>query len=294
MQDKSFDNPLKGMALTAMGYGLFSLQDAIVKWLVDAYAVPQILFIRSVVIVSAACLVGGRGNLAALARSRNKAALAIRAALILVAWLFYYSAARNLGLAQLTTLYYAAPIVVVALSSVILKEKVGLARWLAVTIGFGGVLLAARPGGSVDPVSAGMALLAALCWALSTILVRLISRSETTSAQMLVSNALFALACAVTLPWTWKSPDLFSLSLMLGLGAAGGVGQFLLYEGFRYAPASTVAPVEYTGFVWAFALGYLIWADIPQLNVVAGAVLIVLGSLGLVLFERRSAALRQA
>ena len=294
MQDKSFDDPLKGIGLTAMGYGLFSLQDAVVKWLVETYAVTQILFIRSVVIVLVAGLIGGRGNVLALASSRNKVALAARAVLILVAWLFYYSAARNMGLAQLTTLYYAAPIVVVGLSAVILKEKVGLPRWLAVTVGFCGVLLAARPGGTVDPVSAGMALLAAICWALNVILVRLISRSETTSAQMLVSNALFAVACALALPWTWKSPDLFSLGLMLGLGAAGGMGQYLIYEGFRYAPASIIAPIEYTGFVWAFALGYLIWADIPHGNVIAGALLILGGSLGLVLFERRSAALRRA
>ncbi len=293
MQDKSFNNPLKGLGFSAMGYGLFSLQDAVVKWLVETYAVTQILFIRSLVIVSVAGLVGGRGSVVALARSRNKVALATRAALILVAWLFYYSAARNMGLAQLTSLYYAAPIVVVALSAVILKEKVGWPRWLAVTVGFCGVLLAARPGGGVDPVSAGMALLAAVCWALNVILVRLISRSESTSAQMLVSNTLFALACALALPWTWKNPDLFSLALMLGLGAAGGLGQFLLYEGFRYAPASMIAPIEYTGFVWAFILGYMIWADIPHLNVVAGALLIVGGSLSLVLFERRSA-LRQA
>ena len=273
--------------MTALAYGLFSIQDALVKWLVASYAVAQILFLRSLVIIVIACLIGGRGNLESLARSRHKTALAVRAALILVAWLSYYSAARSLGLAQLTTIYYAAPISVVALSAPILKERVGALRWLAVLVGFAGTMLAARPDTAMDPIPAAMALFAAVCWGLNVILVRLISRSESTAAQMLVSNTFFAAATAVMLIWTWRTPDLFSLALMFGLGLAGGLGQFFLYEGFRYAPASIVAPIEYTGLVWAFLYGYLIWSDIPRINVVFGAVLIVGGSLSLILFERR-------
>ena len=285
--DSSADRPLKGIGLTALGYALFSVQDATVKWLVETYAVPQILFTRSLVIIAIACVIGGRGNLVSMAQSRNKTALSVRALLILVAWLSYYSAARHLGLAQLTTIYYAAPIIVVALSALILKEQVVAQRWLAVVTGFAGVLLAANPTSTPDPMAAGMALFAACCWGLSVILVRMISRSETTSAQMLVSNALFAAACALTLPWLWKTPHAVDFALMLGLGIAGGLGQFFLYEGFRFAPASIVAPIEYTGLVWAFTYGYLIWSDVPHFNVLMGALLIVSGSLGLLLYESR-------
>jgi drug/metabolite transporter (DMT)-like permease len=95
--------------------------------------------------------------------------------------------------------------------------------------------------------------------------------------------------------WSWKTPDLFSLALMIGIGIAGGLGQFVLYEGFRYAPASAVAPIEYTGLIWAFLYGYLIWADVPRVNVFAGAILIVCSSLSLIWSERRRArALRVA
>lgn len=75
---------------------------------------------------------------------------------------------------------------------------------------------------------------------------------------------------------------------MLGLGAVSALGQFLLYEGYRHAPASTLAPMEYSGLVWAFLFGYLIWSEIPTVNVVAGAVLIVCSSLLLVWWERRA------
>jgi S-adenosylmethionine uptake transporter len=213
-------------------------------------------------------------------------ALTARAALILVAWLSYYSAARHLGLAQLTTLYFAAPIVVVLLSVMILKERVDPVRWIAVVAGFAGVVIAADPGGAVDLVPAAFALFAAFCWALSVILVRVISRSESTTNQMLVSNGLFALACAVILIWSWRTPDLFSLGLMIGLGIAGGAGQYFVYEGFRFAPASALAPIEYTGLVWAFFYGYVIWAEVPALHVVLGAALIVSGSVAFILVER--------
>jgi S-adenosylmethionine uptake transporter len=232
---------------------------------------------------------GGRGSLVAVARSRNKAALAVRAGLILMAWLSFYTAARSLSLAQLTTIYFAAPIIVVALSAPILGERVTGPRWAAVLVGFAGVLLAANPSSGIDPVPAGMAFFAAVCWGLGSILVRMIIHRETAITQMLVSNTVFAVACAVALPWVWKSPDAFSLALMVGLGVAGGFGQYFVFQGFRYAPASIVAPLEYSGLVWAFLYGYLIWADVPHVNVFAGAILIVASSLGLIVVEGRRA-----
>ena len=110
---------------------------------------------------------------------------------------------------------------------------------------------------------------------------------ETTTNQMLISNALFALACLVALPFLWKTPDLNGLALMILLGLAGGFGQFLLFESFRYAPASAIAPIEYTALVWAFLLGFLVWSEVPPLPVFIGASLIVGACLALVWSESR-------
>jgi S-adenosylmethionine uptake transporter len=104
---------------------------------------------------------------------------------------------------------------------------------------------------------------------------------------MMATSFLFVVACGAMLPWLWKTPDLFGWVLMIGLGVVAAAGQYLLYEGFRHAPASTLAPMEYSGLVWAFLYGYLIWSEVPTVNVVAGAVLIVASSLMLVWWERR-------
>ncbi len=279
-----------GIALAACGYAMFAIQDATVKWLVQSYAVPEILFVRSGIIVMVALVAGGGPRVVAeAARSRNQVAIVSRAGLILAAWLLYYSAAARMGLAEITTLYFAAPVIAVCLSALFLKETVGAARWAAVFTGFAGVVVAAGPHGAVAAGPTAMALAAAACWGTSVVLVRWIGRSDSTVVQMLASNALFCLACLPVLPWMWHGPDGFGLALMVMLGLTGGLGQYLLYEGFRFAPASVLAPIEYTGLVWAFLYGYAIWADIPGWNTFAGAGLIVAGSLGLVWFEDRRA-----
>jgi S-adenosylmethionine uptake transporter len=186
-------------------------------------------------------------------------------------------------------MYFGAPVMGVVLAILILKEKVNLVRWLAVLAGFVGVVVAADPSGRANFVPMALVLLAAFCWAWSTVLVRLINRSESTANQMIATSGLFVVICGAMLPFIWKTPDLMGWGLMLGLGLTSGIAQYLLYEGYRYAPASAIAPVEYTGLVWAFIYGYAIWHDIPKPHVFAGAILIVCASLGLVLWEARSA-----
>lgn len=281
-------NPLVGIALSCAGYSLFAIQDAVVKWLVADYSVPQILFVRSVIILVVAGVMVRRLKHPSILKSAHRRSVVLRAGLMLAAWMAYYSAARHLGLAEITTMYFSAPIIVVLLSILVLKEKVGRMRWAACIAGFVGVVLAANPTHAPSLVPTAMVLFAGFCWAWSTVLIRLVSRTESTLNQMMATSFLFAIVCGAVLPWLWKTPDVEGGLLMLGLGVISAVGQYLLYEGFRHAPASTLAPMEYSGLVWAFLYGYLIWSEVPTVNVVSGAILIVTSSLVLVWWERRA------
>jgi S-adenosylmethionine uptake transporter len=105
---------------------------------------------------------------------------------------------------------------------------------------------------------------------------------------MLFSNSVFAIACGLTLPWTWTEPAAVDLALMAALGLIGAGAQYMIIESYRLAPASLVAPFEYTSLVWAFALTYLIWADIPRTAVFAGAAVIILSGVLTVAGEWRA------
>lgn len=277
---------LVGIALACAGYACFAMQDALVKWLVADYEVPEILFMRSLVIVVITGILVRYRRHPSILKSPYRGTVVLRAALMLVAWLLFYNAARYLGLAELTTLYFSAPIIVMFLSILVLKEAIGTGRWIACIGGFIGVTIAANPTHSPNLIPAAMCIVAGFCWAWSTILIRLVSRSETTLTQMFATSLLFGIACALSFPWIWKTPDALGWALMIGLGLVATLGQFLLYEGFRYAPASALAPVEYSGLLWAFVYGYLIWAEIPAVNVFVGALIIVASSLVLIAWER--------
>ncbi|MFO1059303.1 MAG: DMT family transporter [Dongiaceae bacterium] len=291
MQRSGQDRVVSGIYLTIAAFFTFALQDATIKWLVAGLTVWQVLFVRSITIVVIATAMGRGAVWRRTFTSPARWRLMLRGLLLLCAWLSYYSAARTLPLAQLTTIYFGAPVLVTALSLPVLGERVPLQRWLAVGVGFAGVLLAAASGGTGGAiVPALLALLAAGLWGWSMLLIRLISRDETNLVQVLTSSLFFLVAGGVTMPWLWQTPPLRESLLLLMLGLFGAAGQFLIFEAIRRAPASVVAPFEYTSLVWAFVLGYVIWGDIPGLRVFAGGALIILSGLIVFVAERRRAA----
>lgn len=283
-----------GILLTTFSYLLFSVQDASVKWLVAALPVWQILFVRSVTIFLLCLAAGGPRLLRTARRSPVLKPLFLRNILMLAAWLSYYTAARDLGLAELTTLYYAAPIVVTILSVPVLGERVPFNRWLAVATGFVGVVLACDVAakGLKLTLPVCLALMAAVFWAIATVLLRKTALQERTHVQMTISSGFFILFTALALPFVWRPMSAFDLTLMAATGLLAGIAQFALFEGMRRAPVSVLAPFEYSSLVWAFMLGYLIWSDIPGSNVVLGAALIFSAGMIVIAGERFSGRLR--
>ncbi len=278
---------LAGILLTSVGYFLFSLQDASIKLMVVGFSVWQILFFRSATIVSICLAVGGRKLAADTIRSPVLWPMLLRSFVILSAWLCFYSAARDLQLAELTTIYFAAPIVVTVLSVWILKEIVPPVRWIAVFTGFIGVFIACNPLRIGFSVPVMLVLAAACLWALAIVLMRKIALGERTLVQIMLNNGFFLVIAGIPMLFLWQTPATWDLVLLVGTGIIGGVAQYSLFEGMKRAEASVVASFEYTSLVWAFALGWLIWNDVPRVGVFAGAVLIFSAGLLIILAERR-------
>jgi drug/metabolite transporter (DMT)-like permease len=278
-----------GMALGALAYFLFALHDACIKWLVGGgMPVWQVLCWRSAMIC-AVCLAAGRRPLLARALATPiKPLLLGRGLITLAAWLCYYSAARALPLAQLLTLYFAAPLVTTVLAAPLLKERVPPPRWLSVAMGFTGVVVACDPGGIAVSRATLLVLAAAVLWGYAIILMRQTALKESNLLLMFYTNALFLVATAVACATLgWQVPDGRALVLLLAVGCIGALAQLALFEGMRHAAATVMATVEYSALVWAFVLGFIIWGDIPRLAVFAGAGLILGAGALLVVTERR-------
>ena len=270
---------LAGILFTGAAYFLFSMQDASIKLLVAGIAVWQIMFVRSITILVATAAIGGRRLFEDSARSPIVGPMFVRSAFTLAAWLCYYNAARYLQLAELTTVYYAAPIIVTVLSVIMLGEKVPMLRWLAVLIGFAGVFVACDPTRLGLSMPVLLVLAAALLWGIAVVLLRKTAMAERTMIQLILNNFYFLVFSAVPALLVWQTPDWQQLLLLICVGALGGVAQYVLFEGMKRAPVSIVAPFEYTSLVWAFALGFAIWGDVPRREVFLGAALIVTAGL---------------
>jgi len=269
-----------GIGLAASAYLLFSLQDATIKWLATGFTAPQILLMRSVVIVPLCIALGGPKLVVRAIVSPIRLQLVWRSLVLLAAWFCYYSAARYLQLAEMTTIYFSSPLLVAALAMPVLKERVPWSRWASLGIGFAGVVIACRPAAlfRADLAQTGPILLvlaAALLWAYTTILIRQIVHAEPTAVVMFVSNLTLLAVCAAAMPFLWEAPSARQLGLMLLVGAFGGAGQFLQTEAIRRAPATVVAPLSFSSLVWSFGLGLAIWGDVPDLAVFLGAALIL-------------------
>ncbi|MGX8008670.1 DMT family transporter [Mesorhizobium sp. ORM8.1] len=282
----SRERVLAGILFTAVAYFLFSAQDASIKLLVVGMSVWQIMFFRSVTVLVACGAIGGRRLFTDTVNSSIVKPMLVRSAFTLAAWLCYYNAARSLQLAELTTIYYAAPIIVTVLSVLILGERVPLLHWTAVFIGFVGVFVACDPTRLGVSVPVLLVLAAAVLWGIAVVLLRKTAMQERTMIQLVLNNFYFLLFSAVPALLWWRMPDGGQLLLLISVGALGGVAQYMLFEGMRRAPVSIVAPFEYTSLIWAFALGYAIWGDVPRREVFIGAMLIVGAGLLIVGNER--------
>ena len=278
---------LAGMALGIAAYSLFALHDAMIKAVIFTLPAPQILFFRSMVIIAICLPIGRRQVVVDLLRSQNRMLMLGRGLMTLAAWVMYYSAGRSLQLAEMTTLYYLAPVLTTVLAVIFLREQLTLARVGGAAIGFFGIIVAANPSGFAIGWPVLMVLTAALCWAVAMILMRTISRSDRTVVQVLAQNGIhFVPMGAVALPY-WQAMGPREIALCIAAGLVGGLGQFTLVEAARAVPASVLGTVEYGALMWSFVFGYLFWGEMPAPTVYVGAFFVVAAGLMLALSERR-------
>ena len=268
-----------GVLYMVLGIAALSCMDALGKRVAAHYSVFEMLAIRSTVaLVLILLFLAGMRRLGAL-RTSQPGGHALRALCGLVAFVTFYASLRHLPLADAVAIAFASPFLITALGRYVLKEDVTPRQWLAIAVGFLGMLVIVRPGASGFHPAALLVLVCSLAYAGLMILTRWMTRphrpAETNSAfvfYMLAGQA--AVGWLVTLT-RWRTPDASALAEMAGMGVLGIIGNFGLAQAFRVAPVATVAPFEYTGLIWAVMLGSVVFGDVPAPSFWVGAAIIV-------------------
>ena len=262
-----------GVGLYLLGVGLFAINDALGKWLVKDYGVGQLMMLRSIgaVIVLAPVILSLRVN---LIDTRRAPLQAVRIVVAAVDTFAFYYATRYMPLADVMTFYMATPLIVTALSAPLLGEKVERFRWIAVLVGFVGVIIALRPSPHMFSFIAPLALFGAIMFALSQTITREL-RGIHWAPLVLWQFVGSGLIGATTVPWAWTTPTAFDLGLMALVGAVSMLCFIFIVQALAMARAAVLAPLQYSAILWAALMGWLVWRDAPTLPIVVGNAVII-------------------
>ncbi len=281
---------MQGILLMCAGVACLSANDAIAKALTVGYSPLQILFLRNVTAlpftVLIAVLMGGRSAL----RSHRPVAHLLRGALWVGATMMFFTSFIHLELAEATALIFVAPFFITLISALFLGEGVGWRRWLAVLAGFIGVLVIIRPGGAAfQPISL-LPVATALVYALLMLSARWVDRRESVWTLLVYLTGAGALLSAVIVAPVWIPVRQEDFWLFAGIAFFGAAGITMMTQAFRLAPAVAVAPLDYTGLLWATLFGWLIWRESPDAMTMLGAAIIVASGVVTILREKRQGA----
>jgi drug/metabolite transporter (DMT)-like permease len=291
-------NPFFGIALKILSALSFTLMSAGIKHVSSRFPTGEIVFFRSAfALVPVLAWLGWRGEVVDALRTRNVVGH-IRRGLIGSAGMFSgFVALSYLPLPDAVALGYTAPLLVVVLAALILKETVRVYRWTAVAVGFAGVIVMLTPHLSSGAVAGGLgggpargaffALFGALCAAAATVQVRQLTATEKTGAIVFYFQTLTTVLGLATLAWGWNLPRAGDAALLVLIGILGGIGQILLTQSYRYAETSLIAPFEYTTMVWALLIGWLVFGDVPVGTVIIGGAIVVSSGIFVIWRERR-------
>jgi len=234
-----------GIALAIASYAMFSLHYATMKWLGGSYSLWQLIFARSVVMLSITLLLGRGKTIRAFLVSPYKLPTALRGVLQFLSALCFYVAAASMPLANVTTLYSTAPLIIVLLSTSLLGERIQGLQWIAVLVGLVGTIIAANPGQGASFIPSLVALGSGLFWALTVVFTRKSGARASSDVQMLNTSIVFLSLSAGFMHWAPPS-DLFHWALLMCIGLQIYLAQLLFFEACRFAPASLVGPLEYS------------------------------------------------
>jgi len=275
---------LAGILLMLAGDFLFALNDAMGKWLVASFSVGQVVLIRSIgafIVLGPMIANQGAGR---LFRMERPGLQILRVLATTLDTALFYAAVVYLPLADVMSFYMAGPIYVAALSHFLLGEKVGWRRWVAILLGFCGVVIMLKPSSAAFSLSSSFALVGSLAFAFAIILNRRLRGTSDTNLVTWQTIGTLLVGGVLTIG-AWQTPSALDFSAMLLLGIVSCSAHLMITRALKLAPASTLAPLHYTLLLWAVVFGLVFFGDVPGPRILIGSGIIVLA--GLFIFHRQ-------
>ncbi|WP_417423655.1 DMT family transporter [Hoeflea sp.] len=276
-----------GILMMCVGIACLCVNDALAKTLTVTYSPLQIQFLRNAIALPFTILIAWKMGGGTALRSHRPVAHFMRGALWICATYLFFTSIRYLGLAEATALVFVAPLFITALSALFLREQVGWKRWLAVLVGFIGVLIAVRPGTSTFQTVSLLPVATAFVYALLMLSARWVDPRESVWTLLLYMTGTGAVLSLFLVPFAWTPVRPEDFYLFAAVAIFGTAGMTMMTQAFRLAPAVVVAPLDYSAIIWATALGWLFWNEIPDALTFVGAAVIIASGVFIIWREHR-------
>lgn len=281
---------LTGIGLICLALFSFTLLDTTAKWLSGRMDTIQVIWVRFAGHFLLSFLFVNPWTVPGLLRTRRLRLQLVRSALLMGATGFNFAALRFLQLDETSAIMFTTPFLIAAVAGPMLGEWLDWRRWVAIGIGFTGILLVTRPGaGGIHP-AAIFSLLAAVCVAFYSITTRMLAAHDGAETTSFYSSLVGLVVMSVPVLWAWTPPsETSTMAGMVAMGAFGWLGHWILIVAHRYAPAPVLAPFTYSQMIWMTLSGAIVFGDLPSRWTLAGAAVVIGSGLYLLSREHRQA-----
>jgi len=272
-----------GFLYMFMSICAFSIMDLIVKWS-EHYPLGQVLFFRGFFGIVFYFFIIPKNRLGNFYYTKRAGLHFLRCLFGIIALIAIFIALRNLPLATVVSISFAAPIFTTIFSIFFLSEKVGLFRWLAVLIGFIGIIIITEPGFVSLNIYYIFPIIFCLGLSYVAIAIRQLSTTEPVWLISLNFSAAITFVSFFSIPFGWIMPNFKDLILLSMIGIFGGVANLWLSQSYKLSEVSLVTPLKYLALVFGIFFGYFIWQEVPTIKTLMGALLVITSSL--IIFRR--------
>jgi drug/metabolite transporter (DMT)-like permease len=278
---------LRGIGAMVVAVAALSGMDACLKTLSPHYTAMQVTSLRGLSALPIVLTwIGFTTGFKPLLRVRLPLHL-LRGVLGITSLATFAYGVRALPLTEAYSIFFVAPVLITLFAAILLREDVAAGRWVAIVVGFAGVMIVLRPTGAGAISLAGFAVLtAALCYALSAITVRVLGRTDSTQSMVFWLMMFVAVGAGVMAIPGWRPIRPEHWIVIAAMSVAGSIGQWAITEAFKRGEASVIAPFEYTALVWGVSLDWTIWRTVPGGRTFAGAAVVIASGIYLLRNER--------